>query len=159
MKVRPRSYSKEFPHRGSIACLHKAWELSLGFYFFFAHGRYGFLMGMITIRCPKTRQGVSTGRYVEPTTFRSSPVFFSRTYCPLCRSMHEWFAKEVETESAVALMVGTFEALAADPKLSHGEALQKAMLAVIENTQHSEWADPKYSAPFVVVGEPAKQAN
>ena len=66
---------------------------------------------------------------------------------------------EVETRSAVALMVGTFAALAADPKLSHGEALQKAMLAVIENTQHSEWADPKYWAPFVVVGEPAKPAN
>jgi CHAT domain-containing protein len=66
---------------------------------------------------------------------------------------------EVETESAVALMVGTFAALAANPKLSHGEALQKAMLAVIENTQHSEWADPKYWAPFVVVGEPAKPAN
>jgi CHAT domain-containing protein len=66
---------------------------------------------------------------------------------------------EVETESAVALMVGTFAALAANPKLSHGEALQKSMLAVIESTQHSEWADPKYWAPFVVVGEPAKQAN
>ena len=35
-------------------------------------------MGMIMIRCPKTRQAISTGRYVEPTTFRSSPVFFSR---------------------------------------------------------------------------------
>ena len=66
---------------------------------------------------------------------------------------------EVETRSAVALMVGTFAALAANPKLSHGEALQKSMLAVIENTQHSEWADPKYWAPFVVVGEPAKPAN
>ena len=66
---------------------------------------------------------------------------------------------EVETRSAVALMVGTFAALAANPKLSHGEALQKAMLAVIENTRHSEWADPKYWAPFVVVGEPAKPAN
>jgi CHAT domain-containing protein len=66
---------------------------------------------------------------------------------------------EVETESAVALMVGTFASLAADQKLSHGEALQKAMLAVIENTQHSEWADPKYWAPFVVVGEPAKPTH
>jgi CHAT domain-containing protein len=66
---------------------------------------------------------------------------------------------EVETRSAVALMVGTFAALAANPKLSHGEALQKAMLAVIENTQHSEWADPKYWAPFVVVGEPAKPTH
>src|ERR1700730_14539812 len=35
---------------------------------------------------------------------------------------------EVETRSAVALMVGTFAALAADPKLSHAEALRRAML-------------------------------
>ena len=66
---------------------------------------------------------------------------------------------EVETKSTVALMVGTFAALAADPKLSHGEALQKSMLAMIDNTPHPEWADPKYWAPFVVVGEPAKPAN
>ena len=66
---------------------------------------------------------------------------------------------EVETKSAVALMIGTFAALAADPKLSHAEALQKSMLSMIDNAQHPEWADPKYWAPFVVVGEPAKPAN
>jgi CHAT domain-containing protein/tetratricopeptide (TPR) repeat protein len=66
---------------------------------------------------------------------------------------------EVETKSAVALMVGTFAALAAEPNLSHGEALQKSMVAAIENTQHPEWADPKFWAPFVVVGEPAKPAK
>ncbi len=66
---------------------------------------------------------------------------------------------EVETTSAVALMVGTFAAFAADPKLSHGEALQKSMLAMIDDTRHPEWADPKYWAPFVVVGEPAKPAK
>jgi CHAT domain-containing protein len=47
-------------------------------------------------------------------------------------------------------------AIAADPKLSHGEALQKSMMAMIGNTEHPEWADPKFWAPFVVVGEPAK---
>jgi len=26
--------------------------------------------------------------------FRSTPVFFSQTYCPLCRVTHEWFAKD-----------------------------------------------------------------
>ncbi len=31
---------------------------------------------------------------------------------------------EVETNSAVALMTGTFAALAANPQLSHGEALR-----------------------------------
>ena len=51
-------------------------------------------MGMIMIRCPKTGQAISTGRYVEPATFRSTPVFFGRTYCRLCRITHEWFAKD-----------------------------------------------------------------
>jgi CHAT domain-containing protein len=66
---------------------------------------------------------------------------------------------EVNSDSAVTLMVGTFAALAANPKLSHAEALRTSMLAMIDNTQHPEWADPKYWAPFVVVGEPAKPAN
>jgi hypothetical protein len=64
---------------------------------------------------------------------------------------------EVSSDSAVTLMVGTFAALAADPKLSHAEALRKSMLAMID--QHPEQADPKYWAPFVVGGEPAKPAN
>jgi hypothetical protein len=51
-------------------------------------------MGVIMIRCPKTRHAISTGKRIEPATFRSSPVFFSRTYCPFCRSTHEWFAKD-----------------------------------------------------------------
>lgn len=50
-------------------------------------------MGMLMIRCPKTGRALATGRYVESAIFRSSPVFFSRTYCPLCNAMHEWFAK------------------------------------------------------------------
>jgi len=66
---------------------------------------------------------------------------------------------EVNSDSAVALMTGTFAALAADPKLSHAEALQKSTLAMIDNTQRPDWADPKYWAPFVVVGEPAKPTN
>jgi CHAT domain-containing protein/Tfp pilus assembly protein PilF len=65
----------------------------------------------------------------------------------------------VESESAVVLMVGTFQALAADPKLSHAEALRKSMLAMIGDTQHPDWARPKYWAPFVVVGEPPKPTH
>jgi CHAT domain-containing protein len=61
----------------------------------------------------------------------------------------------VESDSTVALMTDTFAA-ASDPTLSHAQALQKAMLAMIGNAQHPDWADPKYWAPFVVVGEPAK---
>ena len=58
---------------------------------------------------------------------------------------------EVNSDSAVTLMVGTFAALAADPKLSHAEALRKSMLAMIDNPQRPDWADPKHWAPFVVV--------
>ncbi|MGA8615192.1 MAG: CHAT domain-containing tetratricopeptide repeat protein, partial [Xanthobacteraceae bacterium] len=64
---------------------------------------------------------------------------------------------EVDSDSAVALMTGTFAALTADPKLSHAEALQKSILAMINNAQRPDWAEPKYWAPFVIVGEPAKQ--
>ena len=51
-------------------------------------------MSMLLIRCPKTGRQISTGREVESASFRSSPVFFSRTYCPLCRVTHEWFAQD-----------------------------------------------------------------
>ena len=51
-------------------------------------------MGMVMIRCPETRQAISTGMHVDRATFHSSPVFFSRTYCLLCRTTHEWFAKD-----------------------------------------------------------------
>lgn len=59
-------------------------------------------------------------------------------------------------------MTGTFAALAADPNLSHAQALQKSMLALIERAKQplfERLADPKFWAPFVVVGEPAKTAN
>jgi hypothetical protein len=51
-------------------------------------------MGMLMIRCPITGRPFFTGRYVETATFRASPVFFSRTYCPHCRATHEWFARD-----------------------------------------------------------------
>jgi CHAT domain-containing protein len=64
----------------------------------------------------------------------------------------------VESNSTVALMTGTFSAIAADQKLSHGEALRKSMLAIIDDPEHPDLADPKFWAPFVVVGEPKKPA-
>jgi len=51
-------------------------------------------MSMLMIRCPKTGQAISTGREVEFATFCSTPVFFSRTYCLLCRVTHEWFVQD-----------------------------------------------------------------
>lgn len=63
---------------------------------------------------------------------------------------------DVESKSAVALMVGTFKAIAVDPMLSHAQALQRSMLAMINNKVHPNWSEPRFWAPFVVVGEPAK---
>src|ERR1700681_1462759 len=66
---------------------------------------------------------------------------------------------EVNSDSAVTLMTGTFAALAADPKLSHAEALRRSMLAMIDSANRplfGHLADPKYWAPFVVGAEPAK---
>ena len=51
-------------------------------------------MGIVMISCPKTQRAISTGMQVDCKTFHSTPVFFSRTFCPLCRLMHEWFAKD-----------------------------------------------------------------
>jgi hypothetical protein len=41
-------------------------------------------------------------------------------------------------------------------KLSHAEALRMSMLRMIANSSKPEWAQPKFWAPFVVVGEPMK---
>ena len=51
-------------------------------------------MGLVMIRCPKTRRAISTGIQVDRQTFHATPVFFSRTHCSLCRTTHEWFAKD-----------------------------------------------------------------
>jgi CHAT domain-containing protein len=53
-------------------------------------------------------------------------------------------------------MDGLFEALKADPRLSHAEALRLSMLQMIANSSKPELAEPKFWAPFVVVGEPMK---
>lgn len=49
-------------------------------------------MGTVMIHCPKTGKAVSTGMHADRAAFGSMPVFFSRTLCPLCRTLHEWFA-------------------------------------------------------------------
>jgi CHAT domain-containing protein len=63
---------------------------------------------------------------------------------------------EVDSESTVALMIGLFEHLKANPHLSHAEALRLSMLKMIDNRTKQEWAQPKFWAPFMVVGEPKK---
>jgi CHAT domain-containing protein len=63
---------------------------------------------------------------------------------------------EVDSESTVTLMTGLFAALKNDPHLSHAEALRLSMLRMIDNPSQSEWVQPRFWAPFIVVGEPQK---
>jgi CHAT domain-containing protein/Tfp pilus assembly protein PilF len=64
---------------------------------------------------------------------------------------------EVDSEATVALMMGLFDALKNNPHLSHAEALRLSMLKMIDDPRKPEWAQPKFWAPFIVVGEPRKE--
>ena len=58
-------------------------------------------MGAVMIKCPQTGRDIATGMVADRDRFRTMPVFFGQTYCPLCRAEHEWFAQEAwvcETE-------------------------------------------------------------
>lgn len=51
-------------------------------------------MGMLMINCPNTGRALSTGLETERCSFERAAVFFSRTFCPICRTSHEWFATQ-----------------------------------------------------------------
>lgn len=51
-------------------------------------------MGIVMIKCPTTGRDIPTGLEMDQRRFTSLPVFFSRSYCPFCRTYHEWFAKQ-----------------------------------------------------------------
>jgi hypothetical protein len=51
-------------------------------------------MGLVMITCPQTGREIPTGMEADATSFSRTPVFFSRTFCPICRTNHEWFAKD-----------------------------------------------------------------
>ena len=51
-------------------------------------------MGAVMIKCPQTGQHIRTGMTADRKSFQATPVFFARVYCPVCRTEHEWFAKE-----------------------------------------------------------------
>jgi hypothetical protein len=51
-------------------------------------------VGTLMIKCPNTGRTISTGITTDAPSFGSTPVFFSRTFCPICRINHDWFAKD-----------------------------------------------------------------
>lgn len=55
-------------------------------------------MGMVMIKCLETGSAIPTGIKMDQDRFRQSPVFFARTFCPICQSNHEWFARDAWVE-------------------------------------------------------------
>jgi hypothetical protein len=51
-------------------------------------------MAAVMIRCPETGREIPTGIVTDRESFEATPVFFARVLCPICRTEHEWFAKE-----------------------------------------------------------------
>ena len=51
-------------------------------------------MGVVMIKCPGTGRAIPTGMKADRERFRCSPVFFARTFCSICQTNHEWFARE-----------------------------------------------------------------
>ncbi len=51
-------------------------------------------MGAVMVRCPQTGRDIPTGMTADRESFRATPVFFGQVFCPICRTEHEWFAKE-----------------------------------------------------------------
>jgi CHAT domain-containing protein/Tfp pilus assembly protein PilF len=58
----------------------------------------------------------------------------------------------VKSDATVRLMTATFTAMAADPSLTPSEALRRSMLALIDDPNDPDGANPSSWAPFIVVG-------
>jgi hypothetical protein len=64
-------------------------------------------MGIVMIKCPHTGRDISTGIVADRDSFNAAPVFFARVHCPMCRTEHEWFAKEAWVCDEVADVVAS----------------------------------------------------
>ncbi|MCO6184652.1 CHAT domain-containing protein [Rhizobium sp. L1K21] len=60
----------------------------------------------------------------------------------------------VASDATVELMTETFKRAAEDQAKRPTEALREAMLAMMEDSEHPQWSEPSYWAPFVLVGQP-----
>jgi CHAT domain-containing protein len=62
----------------------------------------------------------------------------------------------VSDQTTAQLMTTTFQLHNRRPELSHAEVMQQAMLQMLKDAKTDSDAHPRFWAPFVVVGEPAK---
>ncbi len=60
---------------------------------------------------------------------------------------------QVDSDAAVRLTTGLFEALREEPRLGRAEALRRSMLALMNDSQRTYYRHPIFWAPFMVVGE------
>jgi len=68
-----------------------------------------------------------------------------------------WFSHwHVPSKATVALIGGTFAALAQDPSIGRAEALRRAMMAMLDPERPPEFAHPGAWAGFALAGEGGK---
>ena len=65
----------------------------------------------------------------------------------------------MESQSATELTRGMFEALKTNPAMGRSEALRRSMFKLAANDNNPHWAHPAFWAPFVVVGEGARDVS
>jgi hypothetical protein len=75
-------------------------------------------MGSVMVRCPATGHDIPTGIVTDRKSFAATPVFFARVRCPICRTEHEWFAKEAWVATPIPRRVRT-RAWRRSPRLEH----------------------------------------
>jgi len=72
-------------------------------------------MGIVMIKCPGSGRAIATGMEADREGFSRSPVFFARTFCAICKSSHEWFAREAWVHEADEKRNAPRPALALEP--------------------------------------------
>jgi hypothetical protein len=59
-------------------------------------------VGTVMIKCPNTGHPISTGIEADRDRFLRMPVFFGRSHCAICGTVHEWFAQDAWVDERAA---------------------------------------------------------
>lgn len=111
------------------------------------------LMGTLMIKCPKTGSTISTGIQTELSTFKNSPVFFARTFCPQCQTEHEWFARSAWIHESNTPHTQSGNSVRDDRKAST-LAMQAFKWTVVGSIFAAAWATAGHAGKPRAVGSP-----